>query len=47
MTTIELRIRKDDATDTLTAEGATYADTKAAVDAQIPEGWQKLAYYQR
>lgn len=46
MTTIELRIRKDDDTRTLTAEGANYDAAKTAVDAQVPEGWQKLTYRQ-
>lgn len=46
-TTIELRIRKDGDTDVLTATGANYEAAKAAVDSQVPEGWQKLLYFQR
>lgn len=46
-TTIELRIRNGDDTDVLTATGANYDAAKAAVDALVPEGWQKLLYCQR
>jgi hypothetical protein len=47
VTTIELHIRNGEEIRTLTAEGANYDAAKAAVDAQVPEGWQKLLYYQR
>lgn len=47
MTTVELRIRNGGEIRVLTATAGTYAAARTDVDTQVPDGWQKLLYFQR